>query len=286
MTMDTSAKDAIAVMRRSHDEMVGIVEGLTPDGLELQSASSEWTVADVLSHLGSAAEIGFNTLTTGRNDMAAATAIWDRWNAMSPGEKAANFVAAEQRLVAALEALDDEDLATMSLDVGFLPEPIDVAFFASMRLGEMGLHRWDIEVAFDQDATVASYLVPFPLRQLPLFAGFFAKATGQSGRVVIETTNPSGWYVLEVHEDGASLRQVSEVGEDSEDSEVREGVDESEGSEGSEGSDTDAATHLALAAESLLRLAAGRLDPDHTPAAVTVQGDLTLDDLRRLFPGY
>ena len=42
----------------------------------------------------------------------------------------------------------------------------------------------------------------------------------------------------------------------------------------------------AVAAESIRRLSAGRLDPDHTPAAVTVQGDVHLDDLRHFFPGY
>ncbi len=31
---------------------------------------------------------------------------------------------------------------------------------------------------------------------------------------------------------------------------------------------------------------AGRLSPEHTPAAVEVTGNVTLDDLRRVFPGY
>ena len=39
-------------------------------------------------------------------------AVWDRWNAMAPAEQAANFVAWEERLVGALEALTDEELAT------------------------------------------------------------------------------------------------------------------------------------------------------------------------------
>jgi hypothetical protein len=33
-------------------------------------------------------------------------------------------------------------------------------------------------------------------------------------------------------------------------------------------------------------MAAGRLGPAHTPATVAIEGDLTLDDLRAIFPGY
>ena len=38
-------------------------------------------------------------------------------------------------------------------------------------------------------------------------------------------------------------------------------------------------------AESLLRLAYGRLDPEHTPAGVTGDQD-ALDKLRLIFPGF
>jgi hypothetical protein len=33
-------------------------------------------------------------------------------------------------------------------------------------------------------------------------------------------------------------------------------------------------------------LAAGRLRAAHTPAGVAIEGELTLDDLRAVFPGY
>jgi hypothetical protein len=38
--------------------------------------------------------------------------------------------------------------------------------------------------------------------------------------------------------------------------------------------------------EAAVRLMAGRLGPDHTPPGVAVTGNVTLDDLRRVFPGY
>lgn len=258
-TMAESARDAIAALRRSHDELVTLVDGLDPDALKAPSGAAEWTVADVLSHLGSASEIGLNTLRDGKANLDAAPAVWDRWNAMSPVEKAANFVTAEGQLVEALEALDDDALANMKVEVGFLPAPIDIAFLTNMRLSEVGLHRWDVDVAFNPTATVAHYVVPFVLGNLPLFAGFFAKPIGKTGRISVKTTDPARSYLLELRDEGAKL---------------------------TEGHAEDATTRLTLPAEAFLRLTGGRLGPDHTPASVTVDGDLSLDDLRRLFPGY
>ncbi|HEX3541498.1 MAG TPA: maleylpyruvate isomerase N-terminal domain-containing protein [Acidimicrobiales bacterium] len=256
---DAEARQSIAALRRSHDELAALVGGLDAGDLDKQSGSSEWTVADVLSHLGSGAEIGYNTLATGKNDQAGAPAIWDRWNAMSPSEKATNFVSWERRLVEALEALSDEDLATRKFDLGFVPQPVDVVFFAGLRLSEVGQHRWDVEVAFDPAATVAAYVVPFVLAQLPLFAGWFAKPTGATGRVAVTTVDPAGTYTLDVRKDGASL---------------------------TDGTTADADTHLSLPGEAFMRLTGGRLAADHTPASLRIDGELSLDDLRRLFPGY
>jgi uncharacterized protein (TIGR03083 family) len=257
--MAQQAKDAIAALRQLHDELVSFVEGLDAENLTAQSGAAEWKVADVLSHLGSSAEIGRNTLTTGKADMGGAHAIWDRWNAMAPGDQAANFVAAGEQLVAALEALDDDALVEMKVDLGFLPFPVDIAFFTGMRLGEVGLHGWDVAVAFDPAATVASYVAPFVLGQLPMFAGFFAKPIGKTGRIAVEMTDPTGAYVVDVGDEGTALRE--------------DGAD-------------DAGTRLTVPAESFVRLTAGRLAPDHTPESVTIEGELSLDDLRALFPGY
>jgi uncharacterized protein (TIGR03083 family) len=250
---------AIAAMRQAHDEMVTFSEGADPKALDAPSGASEWTVADVLSHLGSAAEIGLHTLVAGKADLDAAPAIWDRWNAMSAAEKATNFVSAGERLVAAYEALSDDELAGKRVDVGFLPEPVDVAFLAAMRLSEVGLHGWDVDVAFDPAATVRDCVVPFVLAKLPVFAGFFAKPIGKTGHIAASTTDPVGEYVIEVREDGASLR---------------------------EGADAGAGTTLTIPGEALVRLTGGRLGPDHTPTGVSARGELGLDDLRKLFPGY
>lgn len=226
--------------------------------MQQQSGCSEWTVADVLSHLGSASEISLGTVQSGKADMAAAPAIWDRWNAMSPGEKASNFITASTGFVQALEALTDEDLETKRLDLGFLPAPIDLTFFAGMRLLEIGLHKWDVDVAFDTAATVDGHTIPHVLDVLPSFAGYFAKPAGTSGVVGMTLTDPSRSFTFRAAADSAQLEQ---------------------------GPAADAGTSAAMPAEAFVRLIAGRLAPEHTPPSVRVDGDLSLDDLRGIFPG-
>jgi uncharacterized protein (TIGR03083 family) len=257
--MAEGAKEGIVALRRLHDELVDYTGGLDATALRAQSGCSEWTVADVLSHLGSAAEIGLNTLTGGKADMDAAPAVWDRWNAMTPEEKASNFVISGERMLEALEALDDNELATKRIDLGFLPEPVGIDFVVGMRLGEVGLHRWDVEVAFDPEATVAAYVLPFSLARLPMFAGFFAKPIDKTGEVRVETTGPRRGYLLELTADGAKL---------------------------TEGQAIDAHSRLTLPAEAFVRLTSGRLKAEHTPQTVKAEGEISLDDLRRAFPGY
>ncbi len=108
------------------------------------------------------------------------------------------------RLVGGFEALDESDLASKTVDVGFLPAPVDIRFLATMRLSEVGLHRWDIDVTSDPGAAAADYVVPVMLVSLPMFAGFFAKPIGLVGQVAIYTVAPERHYVSELTETGGS----------------------------------------------------------------------------------
>jgi uncharacterized protein (TIGR03083 family) len=257
--MAEGAEEGIAALRRLHDELVDYTGGLDGAALRAQSGCSEWTVADVLGHLGSAAEIGLNTVTEGRADMDAAPAVWKRWNAMTPEAKASNFAVSGERLLEALEALDEDELATKRIDMVFLPEPVGIDFLVGMRLGEVGLHRWDVEVAFDPEATLAGYVLPFSLAQLPMFAGFFAKPIGKTGEVQVDITEPTRGYVLELTTEGAKLGAGEAI---------------------------DARSRLYGPAEAFVRLTSGRLKAEHTPKTVKAEGEISLDDLRRVFPGY
>jgi len=256
--MPEGTKAAINVLRRAHEELIGFSERATADQLRTQSGSAEWNVAAVLSHLGSAAEIGLNTVTTGAADMDAAPGVWDRWNAMTPEQQAAEFAVASRRLSDALEGFGEEELAGRRIDMGFLPQPVDLLFYVSMRLGEVGLHGWDVQVPFDDAASVPDDVVPYVLDQLPMFAGFFGKPIDRQGELAVTTTDPDRQYRLSLGEGGPDLAREA----------------------------SSSPNRLDLAGESFLRLTSGRLAAVHTPGAVTIEGGITLDDLRRAFPGY
>jgi hypothetical protein len=72
----------ISALRHSHDRLRTSVEPLGPDGLMQRSYPSEWTIAQVLSHLGPQAEIFglILQLGWGRNRWPRLP-IWDTWNA-------------------------------------------------------------------------------------------------------------------------------------------------------------------------------------------------------------
>jgi uncharacterized protein (TIGR03083 family) len=258
--MTESAEEAIKAFRRSHDDVTLMVADLGPDQLRARSGSTEWTVAQVLSHLGSSSELSLNTLRARVGNPTGNQAVWDRWNAMLPAEQAAGFVTWEGRLVEALEALTDEDLAGIRLDLGYLPWPVDIKLFVEMRLSEVALHRWDVDVAFDPYAGLAPYLVPFVLSLMPMFAGYTAKPIGKTGAVAFQTSDPARSYLLELRDDGASLTEP-------------------------DGTGADAGTIVRIPAEAFARLTAGRLAPAHTPDGIAVEGAMSLDDLRRVFPG-
>ena len=60
--MEKDPRRWIGALRTSHDRLVELVRELDDDALQRQSMASEWTVAQVLSHLGSSAEISQATL--------------------------------------------------------------------------------------------------------------------------------------------------------------------------------------------------------------------------------
>ena len=99
----------------------------------------------MLSHLGAGAEIMAPTLDAARRGTVAepldTPALWDRWNAMSPDEQAADFLDLSERVVAILEGLDADDRANLRVDISFLPEPVDVSTVAALRLNELDAAR-------------------------------------------------------------------------------------------------------------------------------------------------
>ena len=116
--MTSLVDETIAELRANHDRLRAVVEGLTDDQLAAQSGAEKWTIADVLSHLGSGAEIARYSLLTALGDDGSATDrptnqdVWDRWNALPPTEQASGFLESDRRLVELYESLTPEQRET------------------------------------------------------------------------------------------------------------------------------------------------------------------------------
>ena len=83
----------ISALRHSHDRLRAAAEPLSPDQLEQRSYASEWSIAQVLSHLGSQAEIFglfLNAGLTGQDPPGREQfePIWDSWNGKDPQAQA------------------------------------------------------------------------------------------------------------------------------------------------------------------------------------------------------
>ena len=94
-------------LHRSAEHLHGVVDGLGPEEVRAPAYPTEWTVADVLSHLGSGATI-MRLRLDGEVDM---QAIWDEWNAKDPDTQAADALVADDALQYRVDSLtpDDQD---------------------------------------------------------------------------------------------------------------------------------------------------------------------------------
>jgi uncharacterized protein (TIGR03083 family) len=261
-----AAADAtITALRSGHDDLAAVVTGLSPDDLTRPSAATEWDLSQVLGHLGSGAVIGLAALDAalaGEPNPGADLnrIVWARWDAMSPQERVDGFRTADAALVERYEGLDAAARETLRIDLGFLPQPVDVAGAGRFRLNEFALHSWDVRAALDPAATVRPEAVPLLLDQVGMLLGWVGKAGALDGRaavLTVTTSEPESTFGLSIV-DGVSL------------------VDAPQSPDGT----------LRLPAEAWLRLASGRLRPGFTPDRVEVTGDVDLDTLRRVFPGY
>ncbi|HEX3981547.1 MAG TPA: maleylpyruvate isomerase N-terminal domain-containing protein, partial [Acidimicrobiales bacterium] len=111
--MDPDPKPWISALRSSHDRLSALVEPLLPEGVEAPSLASEWTIAQVLSHLGSQSEIfsGILDAVVAGDDLPGPEAfppIWDAWNSRTPVEQVVDSLAANGAFQKKVEALSAE----------------------------------------------------------------------------------------------------------------------------------------------------------------------------------
>jgi len=241
--------ELLTALRLSSDRLRALVQPLD-DGTLAQSAyPEEWSIADVLSHLGSGAVIMSRRLADSRDGLETpdtfAPSVWDEWNAKDDRSKAADGLAADRELLGQLEALTDEERASLELSMGPLRLGFDET--VSVRLNEHALHTWDIEVALDPDAVIPDAIVSQVVDHLAMIAGFTGRPTGTTRTIVVATTDPERRFQIGLTPDAVSFGTAPD------------------------GSTVDAT----VPAEQWIRLVYGRLDPD----------DPVLRELIAVFPG-
>ena len=227
-----------------------MVRRLTPAQLRQQAYPTEWTVADVLSHLGSGV-----VLTTQRLNGAVdldPQLVWDDWNAKDPDAQAADALEADAELLARLAAITPDEAAAFRFAMG--PMEVDLPTFLGLRLNEHAVHTWDVAVAFDDGATIPPDETELMVDTLAMISSFAGKPTGTERTISIRTVAPDRYFDIALRADGAALAAGS--------------VD---------------VPDLELTGDALVRLVYGRLDPAHSP--VVDAGSSELVELRKAFPG-
>jgi uncharacterized protein (TIGR03083 family) len=264
--MTERADETIKALRSGHEDLATLLRDFTAEDLARPSGSAKWDISQVLSHLGSGAEINLASLDGaleggGNPDGDFNQKVWARWDAMSRQERAEGFLTADEALVRRYEGLDAATRQNLRVDLGFIPVPLDVAGVGGLRLNEVAHHVWDVKVAFDPAAALAPEAAPLLFDQAAMLMGFVGKPQELDGRpvtIAVNTTSPQRSFGLSIDETASLV--------------------EAPGS-------PDAV--LDTPAEWWLRLLSGRHAPEHTPASVTLTGGtVTLDDLRRVFPGF
>ena len=82
----------------------------------------------------------------------------------------------------ATRRIDAATRESLRIDLGFLPEPVDLATAAGMRLNEFALHAWDVLVAFDPAVTVPSSAAGLLVDRSGWLFGFLGHADALDGR--------------------------------------------------------------------------------------------------------
>ncbi|MCU1624129.1 MAG: hypothetical protein JWL79_2974 [Frankiales bacterium] len=252
--MSSLADLTLARIRALHDDLVDRATTATDEQLAATSGASEWPVAQVLSHLGSQGEIALAGLPSFLEGGDAPgpefnEAVWARWNSLDDRSKANGFVEHSSAIVAALEAVPGRDERTVTL--GFLPTPLPFAAAMGMRLNEYALHHWDVVQGLDGDARIDEESAALMAQHLAGGMSFMLGFIGKADQLVEPVVLKAGDLVLTI-DDAVGVTPDA----------------------------TPTAT-LDAPLEAGIRLVNGRLRED-----VAVEGNVTLAELRKVFPGY
>ena len=267
-TAEPTFGELLAALRRSHDRLDAALSPLSDEQVSGRSYDTEWTIAQVASHLGSGAEIFGMFIEAGLKQQPAPGAnefgpVWAAWDEKAPPQQASDALLTDSEFLAQLAGLTPEDQAGWRLDM--FGEVRTLPDLLRMRLAEHAVHTWDIAVMHHPAETVAADVIPLIVDNLPGLADRAGKGAPEPVTVLVTTTGPGRRYLLELTPGKARLTESAA------------------GTEAAVG--TEAGATLELPAEAFVRLVYGRLDPDHTPDSVRAEG-VGLGSLRSAFPGF
>jgi uncharacterized protein (TIGR03083 family) len=248
----------ISAVRTSHERAAALLGNLSAEQVRAPSYASEWSIADVASHLGSQAEIFELFLASGLSGDPAPGGevfqpIWDRWNALPPAEQAAQSVAVNASFVEQLEQIPDDQARAFSMSM--FGREVDLGGLLAMRLGEHALHTWDIAVALDPEAKLSIDAVDLLVDALEPLVARAGQPVDGGEPITITTTDPQRHFVLTVSPEVSLAESTASAGD-----------------------------ALELPAEALVRLVYGRLDAEHAPDDVA--DDPRVVTARAVFPGF
>ncbi len=199
---DVSSPDAwLTEAVASHVRLSADVHALSAEEISGPAYPSEWSIAQVLAHLGSGAEIFGLFLQAGLDGAPAPGAadfgpIWDRWNAKPPARQAADALVADGAFLDQVEALDEELRRHTHLSLFGADQTL--ADLLRYRLAEHAVHTWDVEVAGDPAATVAPGATALLIDAVGQMVGRVGRPSEDPFRVLISTTGPDRRFLLEV----------------------------------------------------------------------------------------
>jgi uncharacterized protein (TIGR03083 family) len=246
----------VAALRSSVERLRDLAAPMREEELTAGAYPTNWSVAQVLSHLGSGAVIMQRRLEDALAGQDTpddfAPGVWDTWNAKGPVEQRDDALAADAALLVRIEAVPPDERNEFTSAMG--PLTLGFAQFVGMRLNEHAFHTWDIEVVADPAATIPVPIAGLVVDNLELVARFTGKPTGDTTTITVATTDPERGFTVDLTPGGIALAPAAAV----------------------------ASPDVELPAEAFARLVYGRLDAEHTAAAAYGSA---LDILRRLFPG-
>jgi hypothetical protein len=260
------------VLHRLHDELVDLAGRLGEAEARAQSYCDDWSIAQVFSHLGSGAEIGRKELSAALagEDPPARENIWARWDALEPADMVRGFAPSDASYLATIDALLEAGTpAPEEVRVPLHSWSLDLQTFLVFRLLEVGLHQWDVRVVHEPTVEVDTEVAQLLLDAYPLqFVSLVADAS------VAERIGPA-LVRAEIAEVGRTVDVV-----------VGTPVLAMRDGQLPEAAKSLPVTTVTIpTAGAWSRWLSGRLDPAHTPAALSIRGPLDLNDLRPLFPG-